>query len=243
MPTLELQLRPGGQKALAALRAAIESAEDAPRDRVDKLLASIRTAEAIFPPKPWVTPPLRQALRDARLAVVQSRVKRFGLKLPRPKDLNDGDERQLVWHAITLVWDVATIYEGRAALNQSLEGATCLQRALYGAWWTEAEVGNGGFHQFFWNSTGVVSALAAEGFEAIGAARMRACLSEAVKRLGPIDVFNRAERQKALAGLKIDAFADLDERFYAAEKVEFFPRAAQLIRREWIEFFDAPKRR
>jgi hypothetical protein len=235
---LDLQLAPGGPEALRALQAATEAAQTAPRERVDRLLASIRSAEAVFPPKAWVTPELRKALRDARLAVVQSRVKRFGLKNKKPKDLLALDDQQVVWSAISLAWDVAVIHEGRARLTQSLEQATCLQRAIYGAWWTETEVGNGGFHQYFWNSTGVVSALAQEGFGAMGAARMRECLAKAVMRLGSIDVFDRAARQQALAEIRPDAFGELDERFSSATATEYLPRAAQLIRREWIEFFD-----
>lgn len=242
-PTLDAQLKLGGSKALATLRDAKKVAQTAPRDRVDRLLLSLRAADAVFPPKPWLTTPLRQAVHTTRKEVARTRIERFGLKLKKPKDLLELDDRAVVWAAITLVWDVATIYEGPRALIESLAGATPLQRALYGAWWTEAEVGNGGFHQYFWNSTGVVCALALEGFDAIGAPRLRACLGEALTRLGPgCDVLDRASRQRALAEIRPDAFSDLDAKFYEAEATEFLPRAAKLVRREWIEFFDAPRR-
>ncbi len=41
-------------------------------------------------------------------------------------------------------------------------------RHLYAVRWCDAEVCNGGFHQFYTNATGVLGPEAAEGFEAVG---------------------------------------------------------------------------
>ena len=52
---------------------------------------------------------------------------------------------------------------------------------LYAAHWCQSEVCNGGLHQFFSNTTGLLAPEALEGFRAIGASEWAEILAEAMK--------------------------------------------------------------
>ena len=45
------------------------------------------------------------------------------------------------------------------------------QQAMFSAWWVEAEVNNGGFNQFYFNSSGRYAQMAVDGFELFGATK------------------------------------------------------------------------
>lgn len=60
----------------------------------------------------------------------------------------------------------------REQFDRELEIVSALPegaRSIYATWWVEAEVRNGGFNQYFWNSAGQFAAIAAAGFRLIGA--------------------------------------------------------------------------
>ena len=60
----------------------------------------------------------------------------------------------------------------REQFDRELEIVSALPegaRSIYATWWVEAEVHNGGFNQYFWNSAGQFAAIAAAGFRLIGA--------------------------------------------------------------------------
>ena len=52
-------------------------------------------------------------------------------------------------------------------------------RALYITWWVEAEVNNGGFNQYYWNSAGQFANEAPNSFEYFGAEQYAALMREA----------------------------------------------------------------
>ena len=91
---------------------------------------------------------------------------------------------------------------------------------LYAAHWCQSEVCNGGLHQFFSNTTGLLAPEALEGFRAIGAAPWAEILAEAMKHFGTPYPRDREQRGKFLpvphgrARKEWDPFYDLDERFY-----------------------------
>ena len=101
-------------------------------------------------------------------------------------------------------------------------------RYLYSVHWCDAELRNGGFQQFFWNTTGIVAPEAVEGFRAIGAPELAEIVEEAMGRLSPTYSRDRTERQRLLDSLRSDphvseesddyfddeSFADLDSRYY-----------------------------
>jgi PBP1b-binding outer membrane lipoprotein LpoB len=89
----------------------------------------------------------------------------------------------------------------------------------YSTWWVEAEVHNGGFNQYFWNSSGKFRNEAVEGFKLIGAIEHEKLLVEAIELQKQQE--SKLEQQKAKG--TIEAFSEsykdnplnkLDERFY-----------------------------
>ena len=108
-------------------------------------------------------------------------------------------------------WD-GDIYGTYAAYENSLSRFTREQRLALALLWYEAEVSNGGHHQFFYNGTGIVWEDALEASKAIGAAETQSILEEAAKRVGGSPSFDREERWEQLDQNE-KGFVDLDDRF------------------------------
>lgn len=91
---------------------------------------------------------------------------------------------------------------------------------LYAAHWCQSEVCNGGLHQFFSNTSGLLAPEALTGFRAIGATDWAKILDEAMKHFGEPYPRDRKQRKKFLpaahgrARKEWDPFDHLDERFY-----------------------------
>jgi hypothetical protein len=91
---------------------------------------------------------------------------------------------------------------------------------LYAAHWCQSEVCNGGLHQFFANTTGLLAPEALQGFRAIGAADWAEILSKAMKHFGTPYPRSRDQRKELLLARQgrvreeRDPFYELDERFY-----------------------------
>jgi hypothetical protein len=91
---------------------------------------------------------------------------------------------------------------------------------LYAANWCQYEVCNGGFHQFFSNTTGLLAPEALEGFRAIGAVEWAEILAEAMKHFGAPYPRDRDDREEFLPKRQRrpreewDPFYELDKRFY-----------------------------
>jgi hypothetical protein len=92
------------------------------------------------------------------------------------------------------------------------------EKAIFTIWWLEAEVNNGGFHQYFWNSSGDHFAIALKSLNKIGATKTASLLKQAIEIAfcGSVPL-NRDERQKLLEideDKKMDALEELDNSFY-----------------------------
>lgn len=91
---------------------------------------------------------------------------------------------------------------------------------LYAAHWCQSEVRNGGFHQFFSNTTGLLAPEALEGFRAIGLVEWAEILAKAMAHFGTPYPRDRYDRLKFLpirqgrSRKEWDPFYKLDERFY-----------------------------
>lgn len=91
---------------------------------------------------------------------------------------------------------------------------------LYAGHWCQSEVCNGGFHQFFSNTTGLLAPEALEAFQAIGAVDWVRIVAEAIQYFGAPYPRDRDDREKLLPLRQgrsrddWDPFARLDERFY-----------------------------
>jgi hypothetical protein len=127
--------------------------------------------------------------------------------------------------------DTATASAGRQSVNRSwADGPDEFVRLFrsigpeighrYAGHCCQSEVCNGGFHQFFSNTTGLLAPEALEGFRAIGAADWAKILAQAIQYFGtpyPRDLDHREEflplRQRRPRE-EWEPFYQLDERFY-----------------------------
>lgn len=114
------------------------------------------------------------------------------------------------------VRSIADIYEGPEHYERSLRRFSQVQRFIFAIDWYRAEVKNGGHHQFYSNSTGIVWKDALEGFRALDAIEFAKILEESATRLGGSPSLERTQRNDQLDRLDPD-FNDLDDRFYKAE--------------------------
>lgn len=82
--------------------------------------------------------------------------------------------------------------------------------------WLDAEVCNGGFSQFFFNSTGELAGYAVTAAKAVGATDAAEVIRSAVALFGPSGpAADRAERLEQLSELDLDALRELNSKYYA----------------------------
>jgi Domain of unknown function (DUF4375) len=96
---------------------------------------------------------------------------------------------------------------------------------VYATWITEAEVFNGGFNQYFFNSTGRLAPEAAAGYAAIGAPEREHIVRAAMQRLldnsaSLAPAWSQRTLQAFSASYELEIFGDLDRAFYAQEEIE-----------------------
>ena len=121
---------------------------------------------------------------------------------------------------VRTVWDSISIYDGAATYLRQFRTARPEVGHLFAAHWCQSEVCNGGFHQFFYNSTGVLAPEALDGFRAMGLHEWARLLEEAMRFFGksyPREREDRIDKLSSAAGKreKRDPFSVLDEQFYA----------------------------
>ncbi|MCZ8254473.1 MAG: DUF4375 domain-containing protein [Polaromonas sp.] len=75
------------------------------------------------------------------------------------------------WTLIEPVWDTISIYEGGETFLAQYQASPEVSRVLFAAYWCQSEIRNGGFGQFFFNSTGVLAPEAAAAFRTLGMTR------------------------------------------------------------------------
>ena len=85
-------------------------------------------------------------------------------------------------------------------------------------WELESEVNNGGFHQYFWNSSGVLAPYVVDALKAIGAAAAAGIVQQALAVVGPdiswSDDVARQTRINLLSSQAREKLNDLDQAFY-----------------------------
>lgn len=98
------------------------------------------------------------------------------------------------------------------------------QQAIFSVWWVEAEVNNGGFNQFYFNSSGQYAKMAVDGFQLFGASKF----ADLMKRANDVYEENR-ERLEEFDDGSIESFSEsyednplnaLDQEFYDLYKSE-----------------------
>src|SRR2546425_9088677 len=88
------------------------------------------------------------------------------------------------WSAIESIWETINIYDGQEDFLTTFSKVRREIGLLYAAQFCQSEVFNGGFTQFFSNSTGVLAPEAGEGFAAIGQVKIAEIVLKAMTHLG-----------------------------------------------------------
>lgn len=96
------------------------------------------------------------------------------------------------------MWQTINIYDGYEKYLQSAKAFTLEQRYLLAINWYFAEVNNGGHHQFFYNSTGIVWEDALNGFKHFGMNEYAANFQKVIDYCGGTISFDREERYRML---------------------------------------------
>jgi hypothetical protein len=132
------------------------------------------------------------------------------------------------WAVVEPVWEHINIYDGPEVFLLTYASAPRNARLLYASHFCQSEVCNGGFDQFFSNSTGVLGPEALEGFRAIEMPVTASVVEEALKQLGQPYPRDRGEREERLEGVSQSFLSELDERFFKLIVSENggFPKAA-----------------
>jgi hypothetical protein len=127
---------------------------------------------------------------------------------------------ELYWRLVEPIWRSISIDRGPDTFLRQFRAASPKAGHLFAAHWCQSEVCNGGLHQFFSNSTGVLAPEAREAFRVIDLPEWAAILNEAMRFFGTPYPRDRAERQERLATVTRtkrgawDPFENLDDRFF-----------------------------
>lgn len=100
------------------------------------------------------------------------------------------------------MWNTINIYDSYEDYLKSAEVFTLDQRYLFAIIWYFAEVNNGGHHQFFYNSTGIVWEDALNGFKNFGMNEYANNFQKVINYCGGRISFDRNERYEMLQRLE-----------------------------------------
>ena len=115
------------------------------------------------------------------------------------EDIQNIDES---WDITEPMWWIINIYDSYEDYIKSAESFTLEQRYLLAINWYFAEINNGGHHQFFYNSTGIVWEDALNGFKHFGMNEFANNFQKVVDYCGGTIPFDREERWNMLESLE-----------------------------------------
>ena len=128
-------------------------------------------------------------------------------------------------------YEQLNFYDGRDAWLESIASVPREAVLLFSVHWLHLEVHNGGFWQYFFNSTGTSYPEAIEGFRAIGLPGVASIIERAASKLSDPYPFN-TDRRREIVGdprNRMD-FNDLDMEFYdAADTNQFFRKLPKFV--------------
>jgi len=127
---------------------------------------------------------------------------------------------QLYWSVVEPIWDEIEIYLGPEEFGRTFASVSRPAGLLFAAHFCQSEVCNGGFNQFFSNSTGVLAPEAIEGFKAIGQDFVAEVIQEACSLLGEPFPRERWLRQTKLGAVDSEVLDSLNQRFYGIIRSE-----------------------
>jgi hypothetical protein len=126
------------------------------------------------------------------------------------------------WNVVAPYWETVDIYNGSSAFLQTFALVPEAAGDLLALHWCQSEVCNGGFHQFFNNSTGVLAPEAVKGFHAVGMGTAGEIVSKAMLVFGAPYPREQLHRKAFLGSIpgetrkEWDPFVALDTAFYEA---------------------------
>ena len=135
--------------------------------------------------------------------------------------LSAEDIAKRCYDAMALVdplWWSVSIYDGLVQYEADLKDFSAAQRAAFAIMWLDAEVNNGGFDQFFVNSTGIVWKDALTGFRLFGMTDRTAIMEHVLSKWGGAVPFDRTERQMLLLEQDSLEFDEDDRNYYRSEE-------------------------
>jgi len=136
------------------------------------------------------------------------------------------------WRALAPYADAVSIYDGPEVFREQFVRLRPGLGVLLAAHWLDSEVCNGGFHQFFSNSTGVLAPEALAAFHTLNLGDAAEAVQEAINFFGDPYPRERDIRQTMLESIPGKSHADrnpftkLDERYYDALPSDRFSLAA-----------------
>lgn len=139
---------------------------------------------------------------------------------------DDAKPESEYWSLIEPVWKLINIYRSTNEFLRQFRSVPPVVGHLFAAHWCQSKIRNGGLHQFFTNSTGVLAPEAFEGFRAIGLTEWAEILADAMGFFGDSYPRDRVERRKMLDEQsghereEWDPFGALDEQFFAWLRAE-----------------------
>ena len=133
-------------------------------------------------------------------------------------------------------YDDFNFYDGRDNWLKSIEKIPQKAVYLFAVHWLHLEVYNGGFWQYFFNSTSTSMPEAVAGFSAIGMPKVAEVIQEAALKVGDPFPFDRDERISIVGDPKNRMDFDLlEDKFYElADTEKFFRRKPK-----FVDFADA----
>jgi hypothetical protein len=149
----------------------------------------------------------------------------------------------LFWAVVEPMWEDLNFYEDPRTAADFFEMASPVQGAMIAMWWCRSEVCNGGFDQFFWNSTGMIWPCALQGFRLVGANSYAELLEKALSVFpGGVAPIERNERDKILESNeeRMNTLEPTDQAFFALEREKtenLNALCAKYIRSNPNEFF------
>jgi Domain of unknown function (DUF4375) len=122
------------------------------------------------------------------------------------------------WSLVATVCEEISIYDGPDEFLRQFRAAPTTAALLFAGHWCQSEVCNGGFDQFFGNSTGVLAPEALAAYRAMELTEWADTLAEAMRFFGePYPRERKARNEMLSVGTKGDRrrrFSHLDDRFY-----------------------------
>jgi hypothetical protein len=141
-------------------------------------------------------------------------------KIDRALEMGNDSVRECAAEALQAVVGVeeAHSYVDDLHDTRGAAGLTPPQRHYLTLWWLDAKVRNGGFSQFFFNSTGNLAPYAVAAADAIGAPRVAAIISRTVRLFGPDGPSSdRDTRHAQLAEVSSELLDALSSEYFSCE--------------------------